>query len=146
MAAGKLFGSRCVYAEEIPRQSGHARILLVDDDRLVTTALKLGLEAEGGFRVDTFNNPEQALSQYRTGYYDLIILDIRMNHMDGFQLARKIWQIDEDAKICFLTAYAVYESQAKKIFPSIRDYCFIQKPISIDGLVRVINQRLYLRE
>jgi CheY-like chemotaxis protein len=136
----------CVYAKEGPpssRSRQHKRIMIVDDERLITIAFKRGLEAEG-FQVEAFNDPEEALSQYRAGNYVLIILDIRMPNIDGFHLARKIWQIDNEARICFLTAYAIYEDEAKRVFPKLRDYCFIQKPIGINDLSRRIKQRLYL--
>ena len=150
--AGVLYHKTvCVYAKEEPpsrsqQQQHHKRIMIVDDERLITIAFKRGLEAEG-FQVDAFNDPEEALSQFRSGnnnnyYYDLIILDIRMPNIDGFQLAREIWQADNEARICFLTAYAIYENEAKRVFPKVRDYCFIQKPISIDELVSIIKQRL----
>lgn len=158
---GILFGSSIYnHAEdEQPRyhnSGNNKRIMIVDDERLITNAFKRGLEAavvveditkaeELPVVVDTFNDPEEALSQYRSDYYDLIILDIRMPNMDGFQLARKIWQIDNEARICFLTAYAIYEDEAKRVFPKLRDYCFIQKPISISELISIIKQRLSSR-
>jgi CheY-like chemotaxis protein len=157
--AGIFFGSSMyIYTEdEQPHyhsRGNNKRILIVDDERLIANAFKCGLEALGTAAgditeakefpivVDTFNDPEEALSQYRAGNYVLIILDIRMPNIDGFHLARKIWQIDNEARICFLTAYAIYEDEAKRVFPKLRDYCFIQKPIRISELIRIIKQRL----
>jgi DNA-binding response OmpR family regulator len=132
----------------------HKRVMLVDDEWNITFALKRGIEAHQRgslFQVDTFNDPVEALAYFKTksnnrNYYDLIILDIRMPHMNGFQLARNIWKVQPDAKICFLTAYAIYEAEAIRVFPPyLKDYyCFIQKPIHLDDLINLIKQRLSL--
>ena len=156
--------TRLLYAPEHPsknhdkhddkkQQKQFKRIMLVDDESYITYALKRGIEAEGEgrlFQVDIFNDPLEALSHFKTknetnaNYYDFIILDIRMPQMNGFQLARSIWKIEPDAKICFLTAYAIYEAEAMRVFPpNLQDYyCFIQKPIRLDDLINLIKQRL----
>jgi DNA-binding response OmpR family regulator len=118
-----------------------SRILLVDDEEDITYTLKRGLENEG-FEVDAFNKPEEALSQFKQGQYDDIILDIKMPGMDGFQLAREIWKIDNNANICFLTAFEIFEEEAKKVFPSLNGHCFIKKPIGIEDLVNHIRSHL----
>jgi DNA-binding response OmpR family regulator len=82
---------------------GKNRILLVDDESDVTTALTFALE-DYGFEVDSYNNPLAALSNFKSNYYDLAILDIKMPEMDGFELSRKIRTEDENLRICFLTA------------------------------------------
>ncbi|MGI0048452.1 MAG: response regulator, partial [Nitrososphaera sp.] len=76
----------------------------MDDEQDITSTLKRGLE-KAGFNVDAFNNPEDALSHFKEDYYDDIILDIKIPGMDGFQLAREIWKIENEASICFLTAF-----------------------------------------
>jgi DNA-binding response OmpR family regulator len=91
-------------------QQGQKRILVVDDEPDLTMLCKLALEYHG-FIVDTINDPQRALSDYRLGYYDLVILDINMPEMDGFQLYDGIKKKDEKAKICFLTASELYYEQ-----------------------------------
>jgi DNA-binding response OmpR family regulator len=61
------------------------RILIVDDDIDITTSLKIGLE-ENGFRVDVFNYPLSALSNFKRSVYDLLLLDIIMPELNGLAL------------------------------------------------------------
>ena len=65
------------------------RILVVDDEPDLTQVSRLALEYHG-FKVDSFNDPHLALSEYRPGLYDLVILDIKMPNMDGFELYLEI--------------------------------------------------------
>ena len=86
------------------------RILLVDDEADIIFTMKDILEEEG-FKVDTFNDPTIALESYRSNFYDLVILDIKMPKMDGFELYIKIKDKDPKAKICFLTAIATFNEE-----------------------------------
>ena len=61
-------------------------ILAVDDNPDITFTVKVGLEASGLFKVDTFNDPELALSLFRPGLYDLALLDMRTPKMYGHEL------------------------------------------------------------
>lgn len=61
------------------------RILAVDDEPDITHVLKIGLEAKG-FIVETYNDPLQALSNFKSESYDLLLLDIRMPGLNGFEL------------------------------------------------------------
>jgi DNA-binding response OmpR family regulator len=82
---------------------GQKKILVVDDEPDLTMLCRLALEYHG-FKVDTFNDPVEAISNYKPGYYDLVIVDIKMPKMDGFQLYDEIKKKDQKAKVCFLTA------------------------------------------
>jgi CheY-like chemotaxis protein len=85
--------------------------LVVDDEVDITTVFKLGLE-EADLQVDVYNDPLLALSDYKPGIYDLLLLDIKMPGMNGFELYRKIKDIEEEEKkvkngkprVCFITA------------------------------------------
>src|SRR5919197_3758790 len=79
------------------------RILVVDDEIDITLSLKTVLEGDQ-FEVDSFNDPISALNSFKAGLYDLLILDIKMPKMNGFQLYREIKNIDDKGKVCFLTA------------------------------------------
>ena len=70
-------------------QQGQKRILVLDDEPDLTMVCSLALQYHG-FKVDTFNDSQEALSNFRPGYYDLVILDIKMPKMDGFELYEKI--------------------------------------------------------
>lgn len=117
------------------------RILIVDDERDVALVLKKGLE-RFGFNVDAFDEPESALVNFREGSYDLIITDINMPKMNGFELYREIREIDAKVKVCFLTAFEVYHEEFKRVFPSIEAKCLIKKPISISGLLKIVKDEL----
>lgn len=119
------------------------KLLLVDDEPSITQVLKLGLERHG-FSVDTYNNPKQALTQFKPGYYDAIVLDVRMPEINGFELARAIWAIDESARICFMTAFEIYEAEAKIVFNSFKTHCFIKKPIMPSALAEHIEAHFML--
>ena len=79
------------------------RILFVDDKPDLTSLLEIALERVG-FDVDTFNDPSLVLKSFRPSLYDLIILDIIMPKIDGFELYEQIKKVDPGVKICFLTA------------------------------------------
>jgi DNA-binding response OmpR family regulator len=128
------------------------KILLVDDEVDITTVFTLAL-ADNGFEVDAFNDPIQALSGFRSGSYDLALIDYKMPNMNGFELYREIRKIDERVKVCFITAFEVYHEELKKKFQNNLDTspqykqevdvkCFIQKPIDIDELVKRIKEEL----
>ena len=79
------------------------RIMLVDDEPDINAALSVVLK-RGGYDVDTFESPLIALEKLKPGFYGLIMLDVKMPQMDGFELYREIKKVDKNAKICFLTA------------------------------------------
>ena len=123
--------------------------MLIDDELDITLALKGVLEG-AGFKVDSYTDPLLALNNYKINFYDLVILDIRMPIMDGFQLYTKIREKDPKIKVCFLTASEFYyEEFRKKYFSELvklldREY-FIQKPIKNEELIKritfVINKK-----
>ena len=118
------------------------KILLVDDEPDVTFTIKNILE-DNGFQVDTFNDSTTALKSYKSNYYDLVILDIKMPKMDGFELYNKIKEKDPKAKICFLTATEIYYEKFRKLRTGLgktidEDY-FIQKPINIEDLIKKLT-------
>ena len=91
----------------------NARIMLVDDEPDINAALSVVLKREG-YDVDTFDNPFIALEKLKPGFYGLIILDVKMPQMDGFELYREIKKVDRKAKICFLTASELYYENFRK--------------------------------
>jgi CheY-like chemotaxis protein/predicted transcriptional regulator len=121
------------------------RLLIIDDEEDITSALKTGLERYG-INVDVSNNPVLILSNFKPGYYDLVILDIRMPNMDGFELYKVIRKLDNKIKICFWTAFEVAYEQFTKTFPTLSEQYFIKKPITLDDLVNRINNIMALEE
>lgn len=116
------------------------KILIVDDEADITFTLKEGIEKSGSFSVDTFNDPQLALSNYKSDYYDLLIIDIRMPSMTGFELYRKIREIDSKITVCFITAYETYyEKFRQEFFPLEEIKGFIRKPIQVEDLERFVK-------
>ena len=123
-------------------QQGQKKILVVDDEADLTMLSALALEYYG-FKVDTFTDPQEALSNYKPDYYDLVILDIKMPKMDGFQLYDEIKKKDHKAKVCFLTASELYyEEFRKREYNAIDKTLFIQKPIQNEELLKEVNRRI----
>ena len=120
------------------------RILFVDDEPDVTFAIKTGLEehSKEQFIVDIYNDPQEALSNYKPGIYDLLLIDVKMPKMNGFELYQEIEKIDGKAKVCFITAFEVYYNSLRELFPTTEVECFIKKPITTEDLVERITKEL----
>ena len=115
--------------------------MLVDDERDINTVVKKGLQRVG-FKVRAFDNPLDALSKFEDGSYDVALLDIRMPSMNGFELYKKLRERDSKIKVCFITAFEMYEEEFKKLFPSYEARCFIKKPIKLTDLIAEIEKIL----
>jgi DNA-binding response OmpR family regulator len=115
------------------------KILVVDDESDVNRSLREVLEPNG-FKVDSYEDPLMALENFRTRYYDLAILDIKMPEMNGFSFYREIKKLDKNLKICFLTAGEMYYGTFSDIFSSLPANCFIRKPIGNEELIRRIDE------
>jgi DNA-binding response OmpR family regulator len=114
----------------------------VDDESDVNLTLKMVLE-ENGFKVDSFTDPLSALENFKgeSDLYDILILDIRMPDMNGFELYKEIKKIDDKVKVCFLTAGEMdYEQFEKDLFSALDENCFIQKPIQNETLIKRLNR------
>ena len=115
----------------------------MDDEPSITLAFKKGLENDG-FEVDTFTDPSSALLNFKPNSYDLLLLDVKMPKMNGFELYQEMEKIDNKVKVCFITAFEVYYEALREVFPNVEIGCFIRKPIEIDELVKRINKELNL--
>jgi CheY-like chemotaxis protein len=86
------------------------RILIVDDDADIIMTFKTAIEDNNNttltrkIEVHTSNNPVIAFSEYRQNFYDLLLVDINMPHMNGFELCEKILAIDINVRICFMSS------------------------------------------
>ena len=116
----------------------------MDDELDNTLVFSIGLE-DNGFAVDSFTDPILALSNFKSDSYDILILDIKMPKMNGFELYDKLKKIDNKVKVCFLTAFGEgYHQEFRKRFPiySSSNISFVRKPIRIDELVKEIKSKL----
>jgi DNA-binding response OmpR family regulator len=124
------------------KENNKNKILIVDDEPDICIALKEVLEGNG-FKVDTFVDPTLALGNFKCSRYDLLILDIKMPVMNGFQLYAQMKKIDLNITALFLTALIdlqEYDAFKKEVFPKKGERQFIQKPIENEEmLVRIIT-------
>jgi DNA-binding response OmpR family regulator len=123
------------------------RILIIDDDEDVTTTFKVGIEdtnkdADKRIEVYTSNNPAAALSEFKPNFYDLLLVDINLPHINGFELCEKILTIDINVKVCFMSSGEINREALREIYPAISLGCFIRKPVTIDYLVKRIMSEL----
>jgi CheY-like chemotaxis protein len=109
--------------------------MAVDDESDITFMLKIILE-QCGFFIDAFNDPRLALINFKADFYDLILLDIKMPGMNGFELYQEINKVDKNVKVCFFTAYEDFYQSLKKQFPDLKPGCLITKPISMFDLIK----------
>jgi len=114
------------------------KILIVDDEDDITLSFKRILEIHG-FEVDAFNDSKLALSKFKVNYYDIALLDIKMPYIDGFDLYKKIKEMDNKIRVCFLTASEAYYQQFReKDYHELSRDLFIQKPIELEELLKRI--------
>jgi CheY-like chemotaxis protein len=125
------------------------RILIVDDYADVTVTFKAGIEESNNYKdvnnrieVYTSNNPVVALPEFTPNYYDLLLVDINMLHMNGFELCEKILVIDINVKVCFMSSVGINREALREIYPAISLGCFIRKPVTIDYLIKRIMSEL----
>jgi DNA-binding response OmpR family regulator len=121
------------------------KILVVDDESDICLTFATMLEGNG-FVVDTFDDPLLALQDFRKDFYDLLILDIKMKKMNGFDLYKEIRTVDNKVKVCFLTANKSIFGAFMDVLSELKEKSeiqenqFIQKPIGCEELIKIINE------
>ena len=120
----------------------HKRILVVDDNSDIVFTLRVGLESDPTLQVFSFDNPVTALIEFKPNFYDLLLIDINMPLMDGFQLAQNLVRRDLNVRVCFITAGEINMEAAREVHPLKSIGCFIKKPITTDQLLRRIRAEL----
>ena len=125
------------------------RILIIDDDPDITLTFKSGIEESNNSSKDdkrieviTYNEPLKVLSEFKPDFYDLLLVDINLPQMNGFELCDKILKIDINVKVCFMSSGGVNREAFREIYPAISFGCFIKKPVTIDYLVKRIMAEL----
>ena len=120
-------------------RSRKKRILLVDDEPDICMVYQMVLE-DAGYECISYTDPIKALKEFRIDYYDLILLDIKMPVLNGFELCKKIREIDKIIHMVFITASeAYYEKFRGQRFPELGKINYIQKPIGNEELVQIVN-------
>src|ERR687896_2481667 len=120
------------------------RIMLVDDESDVTYTLETVLE-DNGFQVESYTDPTLALSNFRHRLYDLLLLDIKMPEMSGFDVYQKMKEIDSNVKVCFLTASELFYEEYRRLdaYPRLDKEYFVQKPCRSEDLIHKLNEILH---
>jgi CheY-like chemotaxis protein len=115
------------------------RVLLVDDEPDTCIVYQIVLQ-DAGYECTSYTDSVKALKEFRPNYYDLILLDIKMPVLNGFELCKKIREIDKTVHVIFITASeAYYEKFRGQHFPELGKINYIQKPIGNDELVRLVD-------
>jgi DNA-binding response OmpR family regulator len=123
-------------------------ILIVDDDPDITLTFKKGLEAENEkgsnlfFEISIYNDPLDALSEFRPNLYDLLLVDINMPKIDGLEFSTKILEQDINVRVCFITATEINTRALREQYPSLSIGCFIKKPVAMEKLVERVKAEL----
>ena len=121
--------------KETPKPPFIKRILLVDDDPDLTLTFKAGFRrsllwrGKKRFEVYTYNDPLLVLKEFKPHFYDLLLTDIYMPNMNGFQLCEKILELDVNIRVCFMSALAVNIQALREVYRNVSFGCFIEKPV-----------------
>ena len=125
------------------------RILIVDDDEDLTMTFRAVIEDSNNdvdvnkrIEVYTSNDPVLALSEFKPNFYDLLLVDINMPRVNGFELCERILAIDINVRVCFMSTGEISREALGEIYPTRQEGCFIRKPVSIDFLVKRIRSEL----
>lgn len=106
-------------------------VLIVDDDKLVCSSLKTILEAKGVTIVGTGNNGQEAIALYEEFIPDVLLMDIRMEGMNGVEASEAILKQHPDTKILFLTTFSDDEYIVKALSLGVKGYILKQNFDSI---------------
>jgi DNA-binding response OmpR family regulator len=125
------------------------RILIVDDDLDITFTFKKTFEEvnrisgnKSSFHVSTYNDPLLALSEFKSDFYDLLLVDINMPKMNGFDFCVKIFEMDVNPRVCFMSSGLINQEALREQYPSLSIGCFIKKPVTIENLIKRVNAEL----
>ena len=88
--------------------------MIIDNEPDTTTTLQVGLKEGGDFDVHAFTDPLSALESFKPNFYALVLIDIVMPKLDGFELYERLKKIDPDVKACFLTASEMYHEEFRE--------------------------------
>ena len=119
------------------------RVLVIDDDPTVRSVLKRGLAYEG-FAVDTAGTGPQGLTMARDHKPDLVILDVMLPGVDGYEVLRRLRSADEDVPVLMLTARDEIVDQVKGLEAGADDY--VVKPFTFAVLAARVKALLRRRD
>lgn len=117
------------------------KILIVDDEVDIIHSIRKSLVRKG-FEVDAYSEPEKALIEFKPNKYDLIISDLKMPKMTGYELYLGMKKKDPNVKIIFLTAFEIHPYEFNKICPGLTATNFILKPVTMTRLIEAIAAQI----
>lgn len=117
-------------------------LLLVEDDLDLQGQMKAFLSRFFG-RIDTANNDQEALIQYKERHYDLILMDLTMPIMGGTELLKKIHEINNAQRILVLSAHSESENLIELINIGIDS--FLIKPVDMERVIQQLNKTCQAR-
>ena len=110
---------------------------------------KKGLEAENEnckgkifFQVFTYNDALLALAEFKINFYDLLLLDVNMPKLNGFEFSEKILELDLNVRVCYISAGEMNIEALREQYKSLSMGCFIKKPVEIEKFVRRVKAEL----
>lgn len=118
------------------------RILVIDDELDMLMLLRMIIENNTDYEVETTNNPSEALKMVMENYYDLVISDLKMPGMDGLELFDEVKGMKPDLPLIIITAYGSLETADEAMRMGVAD--FITKPFRKDSILFTINRVLEL--
>lgn len=125
-----------------------SHVVVVDDDQLVTRALKSFLELELDIAAHVFNQPHRALEHVRDNEIDLVMSDIIMPEMDGIELLREVRRLQPEVPRILLTGNADKEKAVRAI-NEVQVFQFVEKPWNNEQLrmvvLNAIERRMLMR-
>ncbi|MGB8935923.1 MAG: response regulator [Candidatus Nitrosopolaris sp.] len=126
-------------------QSQVKAILVLDDEFDIISVIKQGIDKQG-FRVFAFTDPYLALEHFQINseLYGLVITDLRMPGMNGYEFIKKVKEIKPQVKVFFMTAFSVNDIEFRRILPFVKIDEFIEKPVSLNKLASLINKYINL--
>jgi DNA-binding response OmpR family regulator len=120
-----------------------------DHSDIILTFKRRGLEAENEyssskifFQVYAYDDPLLALSEFKPNFYDLMLVDINMPKVNGFEFSEKILKLDVNVRVCYISAGEMNIEALREQYPTLSIGCFINKPITIENLVRRVKAEL----
>ena len=135
--------------QRVERSPFTKQILIVDDNSDITITFKKAFEEENrndnnriSFKVNAYNDPLLALIEFRPDFYDLMLVDINMPKMNGFEFSTRILELDVNPRICYMSSGLINQEALREQYPTLSIGCFIKKPVTIEYLVGRVKAEL----
>jgi DNA-binding NtrC family response regulator len=124
-------------------RNNNKSILAVDDENTIVDIIKQSLQRQE-FKVCTFTDPFEALAHFNSAskedYHHIVLSDIRMPGMNGYEFIRKVKECDPKVKVMLMSAFEINDKEFHNILPDIKVDAFLQKPFSIQQLNNIVEK------